>query len=84
MKKIALLPFVFACSSWSDSDTKSATDAVRAQLAIEQICATDDAGTCNSGQVRALERVSYCSNASMLFRHGQTAPDGGFACQPKQ
>jgi hypothetical protein len=82
MRKLALLPFLLACGGWADADTKSAVDSVRAQLMIEQICA-DDAGTCNPAQVRALERVSYCSNASMLFRHGQPAPDGGISCQPR-
>lgn len=86
MKKSALL-LLSACGVWSDADTKSATDSSRAQLMIEQICAGDAGvlGMCNPAQVRALERVSYCANASMLFRHGQPVPDGGpIACQPRQ
>lgn len=66
---------------WADSDTKSATDAVRAQMMIESICG-GEGGACNPAQVRALERVSYCSSESMLFRHGQSLPDGGITCPP--
>jgi hypothetical protein len=69
---------------WADADTKSATDAVRAQMAIESICADDDAGTCKPSQIRALERMAYCANASMLFRHGQAVPDAGIQCQQGQ
>ncbi len=83
-KKLALVLPLVACGGWADADTKSATDSVRAQLMIEQICADTDAATCSPAQVRALERVSYCGNASMLFRHGQSVPDGGIACQPPQ
>lgn len=82
MKKLFLIILLAACGGWNDADTKSATDAVRVQLAIESACA-DDAGDCIPSRVRALERASYCANASMLFRHGQPVPDGGIACEPK-
>jgi hypothetical protein len=66
---------------WTASDTLSATDAVRAQMAVEAICG--DAGECKPSQVRALERMSYCANASMLARHGGFTHDGGIECLPR-
>ena len=77
---VVLLGLVACGGGWSDADTKSATDAVRAQLLVQNICAPD-AG-CPPAQVRALERASLCSNESMLFRHGHAVPDGGPECRP--
>jgi hypothetical protein len=90
MKRSLLLMLALGCNGWSTSDTKSAQDSCRAQLFIEQMCGADavdggsaDASECIPSRVRALERVSYCSNASMLARHGQAVPDGGgIQCQP--
>jgi len=82
---IAAALFLAGCGGgWADADTKSATDAARAQMAIESICADDDGGTCKPSQVRALERMAFCANASMLFRHGQPVPDAGIQCQQGQ
>ena len=76
---LALSPILGCGGAWSDSDTKSATDAVHVQVMVEQICG-DDAG-CKPSQVRALERASLCANSSMLARHGQAVPDSGVTCQ---
>lgn len=75
--------FLEGCGGgWSDADTKSASDAAHAQLAVEQICSLDDA-ECKPSQVRALERMSYCANASMLAHHGIDPPKGSITCQAK-
>jgi len=66
---------------WSTADTSAATNAARASTALETLC-TADSGPCLASQVRALERASYCANASMLSRHGQPVPDAGITCQP--
>jgi hypothetical protein len=73
--------FLAACggSSWTEADSKSASNAVRAQILVEAACA-GDAG-CPPGQVRALERMALCSNLSMLSRHGHPL-DGGVSCRP--
>jgi hypothetical protein len=78
----ALIVGLSGCGGgWADTDTKAATDAVHVQAMIEEICAPD-AGECKASQVRALERVAYCMNASMLYRHGQAVPEAGIPCQP--
>lgn len=76
------LAFVCGCSpGWSDADTKSATDAIHAELMVESICS--DGGDCKPAQVRALERAVLCANSAMLFRHGAAVPDPrGIKCQP--
>lgn len=67
---------------WADADTASATDSARAQLMIESACA--DGGACSPGQVRALERMSYCATASMIARHGGKPPaPGSIVCLPR-
>jgi hypothetical protein len=73
---------ITACGGgWSAADTSAATNAARAETALEVLCGAD-AGPCLPSQVRALERASYCANASMLSRHGQAVPDAGIACAP--
>lgn len=79
---LVLVLLTAACGgAWADADTKSATDAVHAQMTIETLC-EGDGGACVPSQVRALERMSYCSNASMLARHGKDVPEAGIKCQP--
>jgi hypothetical protein len=83
------LPLLFAIAAtgcgggWTDKDTTSLQDSVRDQAAGLELCG-GDAGACNAGQVRALDRATYCTLAATLFRHGQTIPDGGVSCQPLQ
>lgn len=78
---LGIMTASLCCSpSWSSSDAKAATNAANAQKMIEAICAND--ATCKPSQVRALERMAYCSNASMLVRHGLPTPDAGIQCQP--
>jgi len=83
----SVVAFLHGCGGnrWEDSDTKSATNSVRAQIMIETICGpgSEDAGTCKPSQVRALERMALCTNSSMLYRHGQDVPDAGIHCQPQ-
>ncbi len=83
MKTLPVILLATACGGgFSDADTKSATEAVRAEAMIERLCAPGAA--CEASQVRALERATMCANASMLARHGKPVPDlGGVACQPK-
>lgn len=70
-----------ACGGgWADADAASARDAANLELQVESL--VGDGDTCTASQVRALERAAYCSNASMLARHGGTMPDGGPRCQP--
>lgn len=70
-----------ACGgSWSDSDAKSATDAVHLEAIALSLCAPDG-DACAPGQVRALERAALCANASMLYRH-DVAFEAGVQCQP--
>jgi hypothetical protein len=80
---VVLVAAVIGCGGgWTDADTNSSTNAVRAQLAIEAMCV--DGGSCVPAQVRSLERMAYCSNASMLVRHADlTLPDGGISCQAR-
>lgn len=82
MNRLALLLALTGCGGFSDADAKSATDAARGQLAVETLCAPT--APCTPAQVRALERMSYCANASMLSRHGKDVPkaDPSIACTP--
>lgn len=66
-------------NGWTPADTAGATQTVRAEALIEQMCA--DAGACVPAQVRALERAALCNSESMLFRHGATVPEAGVTCQ---
>lgn len=76
LRGLALL----ACGpSWGASDTKGATDAVHLEATALELCRVDS-GSCNAGQVRALERAAWCLNASMLARHGANIDAG--TCVP--
>lgn len=79
-----VLALVACGGGWNDSYTKRATDAVHAQVMIESICS--DAGACTPSQVRSLERMSYCANASMLAQQGQPVPNANppIKCQAGQ
>jgi hypothetical protein len=80
VRKLLLVPLLAACGGgWTDGDTKSATDSVRVQARIEQLCS--DAGKCDPPSVRALERSALCGTSSMLSRHGQVVPEAGVTCQ---
>lgn len=81
--RYARLLLLAGCGSFTDGDAASLKDAVRLQAAGLELCA-DDAGTCNAAQVRALDRSSYCTLAATLARHGQTYPDAGIPCAPRQ
>lgn len=67
---------------WSPADTAGATDAVHLEAMALGLCGPES-DACAPSQVRALERASYCLNASMLARHGADVPDAGVACQPR-
>jgi hypothetical protein len=64
---------------WSDSDTKSATDAVNVEHAAYAFC-SDDGGMCMASRVRAMQRAAICANSSMLFRHDQPVPKTDISC----
>jgi hypothetical protein len=77
------LVLVAGCGSgpaWTDAQTKTLTNAARAQLMVETLCA-GEAG-CKASEVRALERVSYCDSASVLVHFGKPAPSSAIACRP--
>jgi hypothetical protein len=79
---------LFGCApGWKASDTKAATNAALASKSLEAMCSGGASGVANPdclpSRVRALERMSYCANASMLQRHGQPIPDAGIACEAK-
>lgn len=83
MRLVVLLLALDGCggNGWTDADTKSAQDAVHAQLMVETICA--DAGPCTPSQVRALERMSACAVESMRERHKEPPIDmKAIACHP--
>ena len=50
---------------WADADTTAVTGAARAQLMIETLCAEGE--DCKPAQVRALERLAFCSNAMIAL-----------------
>ena len=63
-----------ACGgSWTAADMASTQDAVQLNLAAEQLV--------DGGPVRALERAAYCSESSVLYRHGGAVPDAGIRCR---
>ena len=74
----------FGCGGgWGDSDTKSASDAVRTEAMALTLCAdVDAASACVPSHVRALERAALCANESMLVRHGHALDAGGVQCTP--
>lgn len=80
MRYLAVLLLLAACGpGWADADTRSASDAVHAEMMVERLCA--DGGACVPTQVRALERATLCANEAMLYRHGAAVPEAGVACQ---
>lgn len=66
-------------SGWTTSDTATATDAVHAQMMLEELCAPDAA--CRPSDVRALERMALCADSSRLAAHGAPVPDSGINCK---
>jgi hypothetical protein len=72
-----------SASSWTAQDTTNLQDIARDQAAALDLCATN-AGTCNAALVRATNRGDYCAAANVLFRHGESVPDAGVQCQPRQ
>jgi hypothetical protein len=91
---LVLTPFAFiggaaiwlGCSgsaaNWTAADTKSVSDAVRAEKALMQLC-DSDAG-CTRGQVAAVENATLCDLGAALERHGGDILDGGelARCKP--
>jgi hypothetical protein len=65
---------------WTDSDAKSAGDAVRLEQLADHVCQWD--GGCNAAAFRALSRAALCANESMLARHGVSFRDSGVECEP--
>lgn len=77
---LAMAAAVQACGGgWTAADTATATDAVHAQMMLEQLCSSD-AG-CSPSEARALERMAICADSSRLAAHGAPVPDSGIACQ---
>jgi hypothetical protein len=64
-----------ACGgSWTSADQASTADAVRLNLLADQML--------DGGAARALERGAFCSEASILSRHGGSVPDASIRCTP--
>lgn len=63
------------------SVTDAASNAAEASQRALVLCAPDG-GSCPASEVRALESLAYCDNASILFYYGKPAPDAGIECQP--
>lgn len=80
------LPLALACggpqSRWTPQDAAQLQDIARDQLGALDLCAVD-AGTCNAGQVRAVDRADYCAAVDVLMRHGAPTPEAGIPCRPR-
>jgi hypothetical protein len=84
-RALVTLLLVAACGGekWLPSDETAATNAVRLEVRVEELC-TADAGPCTPSMVRALTLPAICDHASMLAHHGDPVPDlGGIQCLPK-
>jgi hypothetical protein len=78
--------FLAGCGpTYSSDDTKANTIAARSEARLYDLCATDDAGTCTPGNVRARAFIAYCANARELLVHRAPVPEAGaeVQCQPQ-
>jgi hypothetical protein len=88
MKRILLVGSVLALvacggAKWLESDANSTSNAMKAEQTIEVLCV--DGGTCSPAQVRALDRMAWCSSQSILVHHGLLVLDAGgsvLGCPP--
>ena len=71
---VALVLTAGCGGSWTAADRASTQDAVQLNLLVDEML--------DGGAARALERAAYCSEASVLLRHGGALPDAGIRCQP--
>lgn len=62
------------------SVTDAASNAAGASQRALALCAPDS-GSCPASEVRALESLAYCDNATILFYYDKPVPDAGIQCQ---
>ena len=86
MRRAVIAIVLTGCgSSYSADDTTANTIAARQEARLYDLCASDDAGACTPGAVRAHSTLSFCANARELVVHRQPVPEGGvgISCQPQ-